>query len=424
MRKAAYLMSVVFCIVLFLWGAARQAERNTDRHAADQSAYLHYAQQLRTHGFDYAAPRSRMPLFPALLALFHQPDSPETVFFRTGQRIGVLVALAVLVMAYAVFRRAAEPFDALVATLVAAFTVFAYKAPWVQAELLYYGLGLIGFALIFDFLRSPRPLIGAAAGFAAGLAYLTKAAFLPTVAIGLLFAGVRTLAGPPGERLKAAAGTGLLALSFLVTVSPYILESKARFGQYFYNVNSAHYMWCDSWDEIEARVKVHKAAWQSPDVPAPPLPSLTTYLDEHTFGQIMGRLIHGFRITWRTAWASYGYMIFVTVYALGLGLFAARHRFFPGRWNRIRCIQAAFSVSLFGAYALLFAWFTPLSSGNRFGLALFLPFLYLCLSLIGWARRNAPEPGLAGLPRIVAGSLAIYLLAVFPFRIGQIMGGT
>jgi hypothetical protein len=116
-------------LVLFIGGALRQADLvNANLDAADQSSYIDYAKNLRTSHFQYIGDRNRMPVYPSLMALFYRPGMTDQEFFDVGKRVGIAVAIIVLVAAFLVFWRYVQFMEASTVALVAAFTVFAYKA--------------------------------------------------------------------------------------------------------------------------------------------------------------------------------------------------------------------------------------------------------------------------------------------------------
>src|SRR5262249_37702044 len=148
----------------------------------------------------------------------------------------------------------ARTLDALTAVLVAMFTVFAYKSPYFQAEVLFYGIVFLLFVLLLSLLRHPHIGTAGLAGVVGGLAHLTKASVLPTILLGvacLLIRGIVDLRRHEAERncrreqafssrsiLRAPfCCAGVFLTLFLLVIFPYIRTSKARFGSYFYNVN-------------------------------------------------------------------------------------------------------------------------------------------------------------------------------------------
>src|SRR5439155_22303467 len=95
--------------------------------------------------------------------------------------------------------------------------------------------------------------LGLTAGAVAALAHLTKGAVLPFVALYLLVYACaeairllrrRSTLGMSAWRSAAAL---VFVITFLGVLYPYISTSKRVFGEYFYNVNSAFYVWYNNW---------------------------------------------------------------------------------------------------------------------------------------------------------------------------------
>src|SRR5204862_4619745 len=77
--------------------------------------------------------------------------------------------------------------------------------------------------------------------------------------------------------------------AFGLIVFPYERTSKRLYGHYFFNVNSAYYMWCDSWPEALAFTEAWRAGKVAPDQ----APSPSKYWREHSLAQIIERLARG-----------------------------------------------------------------------------------------------------------------------------------
>ena len=234
-------------------------------------------------------------------------------------------------------------------------------------------------------LKRPDWRWGIATGVLAGMTHLTKASVLPALALYFCLAGglfVWTWWQGRGDENRrwpwpSLVTPILVGVFFLITVSPYIMTSKRVFGRYFYNVNSTFYMWYDSWGEVSNGTKAHgdRVGW--PDMPAEEIPSLQKYLREHTTEQIFGRFVSGGRLVWENVVNSYGYLKYVAIYGvwfLGL-LWLHRKTLFE------RGLAAVFPVLfVLGyqiGYLLLYFWYAPIASGNRFVLALFLPLIFI-----------------------------------------------
>lgn len=448
--KLRYCLLVALAFALFVWGAERQGRQvNTDMNSIDQDAYRDYAKNLALNADQFTGDRNRMPVYPWILARFYRANMTDEEFFARGKQVNIVITLLVLVAAFVLFRRYVPLPDAGAATLVAAFTMFVYKAPFFQAETLFYGLSFVLFVLIVELIRQPRWWVAAAAGLVGGLAHLTKASVLPAVVLGLLCLVLRALllfwqnraTKTPDKTVHPKAWAqlimplacgGLFLLVFLGVLFPYISTSKARFGQYFYNVNSTFYMWYDSWDEVKAGTRAHgdRVGW--PTMPADQIPSPLKYLREHSGQQILDRFGQGLDLIRNMVFTAYGYAAFLLFYALlsGLLFWQNSRRFIENFGNAAQGLVLFFIVAYFGSYLLLYAWYTRIAYGNRFILALFLPALFVLVRALGYAGRQQlaitcwkTEWPAATASAAILLMLVVYLMTTFPYQIATLYGG-
>ena len=436
-------MVLLAAAVLFVWGAERQSQRvNTDLNKTDQKAYINYARQLRESNYQFTGTRNRMPLYPLLMSLAYQPGMDDDDFFEAGKRVNIGLALAVLALTWGVLWFYVNPFDATIAALVTALTVLIYKAPYFQAEILFYGLSFVLFVLLLALVSRPRLVVAVAAGVVAALAHLTKASILPAVALAVACISLLMLLRafkerPAAESLWQQVKGPVLSLLvfgavFLAILFPYLRTSKEIYGHYFYNVNSTFYFWYDSWNDVEQGTKAHGDRDGWPDMPPEDTPSIAKYLREHTVQQMLTRIGWGLGVVAYSAAVSSGYLTFVLLYLLFLGILLWQHR--VAFWRNVvqskRLPAVIFVAGYFIGYLLLYAWFTPINAGSRFTLALFLPAMFVFTRLIDYAQRHQWDVTILGakipaaaLNRFVLLLLVIYLITDFPFKVGSFYGG-
>lgn len=364
---------------------------NTRMSYTDQNAYVGHARDLREAGYDYVMPRNRMPLYPLIQSLFLRKGMSDQEFFARGKRVNIVLSLVLLVGIYLVLRHYLPLHDHINLILITALTVWIWKAPYFQCELLYYFLFFCAFVLMLEFMNRPTWPVAVLGGTALGLAYLTKASVPPAFLLFLLVVGCRQLAFP-ARRGGEAAGwetpvhnalcLALLIVCFLIVVFNYVATSKAVFGRYFYNVNSTFYMWYDSWDAAVHGTGAHGDQYHWPTMPAEQIPSASKYFREHTVREVLQRLGFGLGRLYGWFTHSYGYAKYILLYsgfALLLGCVHFRHtsgllrRFMP---------QAVFCALMFPAYIVLFAWFARIAVGPRFFLMLFLPYMFVLAVVI------------------------------------------
>ena len=330
-----------------------------------------------------------MPVFPFLLSLLYEPGLSDEAFFLRGKWLNVGLSLISLPILFWVFYRYLSLFTAVNLLLIHAFTVYMFKAAYTQAELLFYLFNFLGFILLCHLLQqvSWRDSWKTAVftGILLGTAHLTKASILPGLALFLGIAILKVIVrqGQKRPNLQQLPGTlselitpGLVLFFFLLTIWPYLQNSKAQFGHYFYNVNSTFYVWYDHWDEVESGTNAHGDLFGWPDMPADEIPSAVKYFREHSLGQAAQRLFEGYLVTWLTMQHSYGYLKYVCLY---LGMVVALMLL---NYRQIKHIIQTypflflFVLGYFLGYLTLYAWFWPISSGNRFVLALFSPLMF------------------------------------------------
>ena len=449
--KRQFLLGIGFVLAaaVFIWGANSQSSLvNTNMQEMDQSAYLDYARNLAETNYTFVGDRNRMPLYPALMSLSYKPGIPDDVFFDRGKKLGIVIALLGLLFTYLIFYKVSNKLHALTGTLVAAFTVFVYKAPYFQAEVLFYPIGLLLFYLLISFISKPNVKTAALAGIVGGIGHLTKASVLPAVLLAALVVFVHGVIlqwrqnrdaditdTEPQDSFtlwKVISTIIILLFCFLVIVFPYIQTSKVHFGKYFYNVNSTFYIWYDSWEEAELGTKAYGDRQGWPDMPAEDIPSLKKYLSEHTLGDVANRLLCGFCGIQERTFQSYGYVEFMIVYGIALILISYQNK---DMWLNLFSQQEfpyvlIFVMGYFLGYLLLYAWYHPIAGGNRFVLSLFLPALLLITRMLSYAQEYQLHFSILDI-KVSASSVSVfvliflisYLIVVFPNRISTMFGG-
>jgi len=377
---------------LYLWAAAERKEHlNLSAAAGGQMPYLLYARGMAEEGVThFFGDRNRMPFYPALLSWLD--DGGWERFYERSAWLTIIISVGVLVGVGVVAYRLLSPGAATVLLLAAAFCVFLRQASFVQPELLYYGLFFALWLTLCRVLHRPDPRWAGLAGVLAGSAFLTKASALPALlAYAVVAAGQAALAlwrhrAAPGNhqpQARAVVLSLLIVLAVLaVVIYPYISASQARFGRYFYNVNSTLFMWCDDW--VEARDLAERYDLQAgyPDAPTEQLPSSGRYWRTHSVGQMWGRLSYGLgRMAAMVFGGPFGYGKYAVVVLALSALLAVR----PGRqWGLLRAgcgAVAVFSLLLWVGYLLVYAWYVPIGYGDRFVASLFLPVMFSALWL-------------------------------------------
>lgn len=384
-RVGAPFGAMVAVAVLFAVGTISQGRNQNTLDAADQDANTYYVIHLREEPPTAVIDRNRMPLLPYAVHLVSPPDASRRQLWEIGKVVGVAVAVVSLgVGGWWMWRRFGTLASA-TAVAIAALTVYQFKAPYFQADLLYYGLFTATFVAMLTALDRPGPLLGATVGLLAGLAYLAKAGALVLLALFLATTVATALVRIRQDRsasaaLAATAGASLLL--FACVLAPYAANSRATYGGYLHNVNSRYYAWYDSWDEALAGTVSHGDNLGPPDLPADQIPGPGRYLRDHTVDQVVDRIVEGADRTFEVARHSYGYFYFLVIEAVVVAVLVMLQ---PGqvlRWGRRHLPGLVFGASTLAAYLLIAFWWVPISDGPRFSLAVFLPLVVLLTGAI------------------------------------------
>ena len=186
--KAIAQIGVVFAFAilsLLYYDAATQHSRtlNNATNFTDQSEYLLFAKNARLLNFNYTGDHNRMPGYPFLQALFYSSGMSDLEFFEQGKQINILLSLMLLAFVLLIFLRYFSKFETVLLTLIVAFSLYIFKSPYFQAEILYYFLAFLAFLLMLKMLIRPNIWLAITTGIIIGLAHLTKASILPGLII-------------------------------------------------------------------------------------------------------------------------------------------------------------------------------------------------------------------------------------------------
>ena len=383
---------VAVCLAAYLHIAETQSSKNHNMRYTDQSAYMDAAVKAYETRFGYTGDRNRMPLYPFLQALFYSPDMTAEDFFQHGKRINVALSIVCIAVLSAVFFTRFSKLYAAYSMLLIALIVFAIKSPFFQTELLFYSLFSLTFILSIDSMKQPNQFKPIALGVMFAFCQYTKASAMPALFIFAFSYGVLLLARLRRHELNPDSFKRLLfsafapIIVFLLLLSPYLLESKANYGSYFYNVNTTFYLWYDSWDEAKAGTRAAGDHEGWPDLPDEKIPSLQKYLDEHSAQDILQRLRDGVVTIFKSACQIDGPFKYAYGYCsqVGLGLLAlAGSMALIVKRSRLRFSDSSLQIAIyasvfFSVYFVAFAWYMPIIiRGARTVLSLLIPFLWV-----------------------------------------------
>ena len=368
----------------------------------DQAAYLEYAKQMRISGYAFEGDRNRMPLYPFLLSLIYRDGMDDAQFLEKARTFNINLTIVLLLGLFLIFRKFFPPSYSVALLATAAFGLYIYRARVVHVEPLFYFIGFAMFLLLVRMLVAPGFVLAIAAGVVSGLAYLTKASALAALPIWIVIFLAQSLFIARGNAqfsmrdfARRLAIGGVLVASFLLSVFPYIATNKQRYGEFFYNVNSAHYMWCDSWPEALS----YSEELRSPEArkaSLAELPSAQKYWRTHSLEQATGRLLRGLGSLTKRSAKVVGYYKFVALLGLTAAFWPFENRKRFSELLTRRRAAAVFCLMYFGGYVLLYAWYGAVVTDSRFVLTLFLPFVFSASILVHRACARSKRLPVAG----------------------------
>lgn len=356
----------------------------------DQSAYVKLAKTARMLNFRYTGDHNRMPLYPFLQGFFYRPGLSDEEFSDQSIQRNILLSLVLLALMYLVFRRYLGALRGALLTGIVAFSLYIFKAPYIQVEILYYFLAFMGFVLAQEMLAHPTIKLGVTTGIIFGLAHLAKASVLPgLVLFGVLFALKELIqlvqirmTGELGREallpvLRRLSAGGTVFVLFFAIIFPYINAMKQQFGQYFYNVNTSVYVWLDSnLQALKAENQYHFTERWPSDVSPDELPSLRNYLHHHTLAQILDRIRSGLREQTNNILSPFSVSNFHLSYLAILALaFLLNLRGNLALMKR-QPYLISFNLLYFLVYLAAFVWYSPIAPEPRFTYGLYIPFMF------------------------------------------------
>jgi len=420
---------VIGILAVYAFDAHKARARIPRQPHADEAAYLEYAKHLRLSHYKYEGDRNRMPVYPFLLSTLYRVGMNEEEFLIKARIFNVNLTILLLLALFLFFRKTFPPLYAIALLLATAFGVFIYRAGFVNVEPLFYFVAFVAFVLLVRMLVEPGFVLAIIAGIICGSAFLTKASALAALPIwvamvlvqAIVFARSRSFSRALVRQLGMAA---VLIATFLISVWPYIWTSKQRYGAFFYNVNSAHYMWCDSWPQAlsySEQLRTPKSRLAAIEQ----LPCAQSYFRTHSIPQMMSRLADGLGSLSKRSLKAVGYYKFIAFLELVTAILVLKNfRTFRDRVGR-HFAPALFVCLYVVCYTLLYAWYGAVVTDSRFVLSLFLPLIFslaVVIARIGEGQTIAIAGRQISIVALVGTILiALAVIDIF-YNIGQTMG--
>lgn len=382
----------------YIAGALRQKDRlNLSATAGGQMPYLVYAQHVALDGLlGHFGDRNRMPLIPILVSLAH--DANWQHFVHRASWLAIALSLALLAAMSLIAYRNLSPLFATAFILMVAVAVFAPQASFVQADVAYYALFFCTWWAMVRVIDRPSMRQAIVVGLFSGLTYLTKASVLLAIPLLLGVLLLRALLvlrsessaashqaiplssqAPQSSLSRRSLCAALVALIvFLVTIFPYLYNNHARYGRYFYNVNTTFFVWCDSWPQAQQFAEKYHIEKHFPAAPAQEIPGMQNYWRTHSTNQIGNRIVYGIKTLALLA-AESGALKYLLILCACGAVLSIIHPSAARNFIQKHRLSLAFSILLFCAYALAYSWYVVIAYGDRFVLSLVPPLLFaLC----------------------------------------------
>jgi hypothetical protein len=352
------------------------AERvNVDLTRYDQDSYLAFAAKEHDTGFTAVGSRRQMPVYPMIQALFYTPGMSNEAFFARAKLVNIALSALIALGAWILLSRLLPKVEARNVALVTAFFVLAFRAPYVQAEVLSYACIFVSFVLFCSLWKRPSFPVAVLAGGVCALSFLVKATGLLGLYVFVACYALRALLRREPARL-AVLGTTVAA--FAAVVAPYAKTSKALYGSYLYDMNTRYVIWCDSWPEfgdVYVRFGPHEG-WR--DLPQDQLPSMQRYLATHSLGQMVAREARGLAEVVGNCLIGHGYApFFLMLLVFGVALVAKNADL---RRDVVRLRDPDWLgwlvVPYMGVHLLALGFYGVVGANERYSLTMYLPAMY------------------------------------------------
>jgi len=435
------ILLLALCAVQIWLGQRIAGQVNFRTDEFDQGAYVLMAQKMKGSLYPWYSDGTRNPLVPWLAQMWADPDSEG--FFEAAKRMNVWIGgLGTLVVGWIFVRRAGFA-GAFAGAAVAGGAILLPSSTFLGAETLFFVLFLAVFVWGVGMFRANPLWSYAVFGLLAGAAYLAKPSASPFVAMALGLGGVRAVwewVRPADGRWRpsnALLGILVFAAGYLPVVAPRMVHAHATWGSPFYSLPSC-WFWADSWEDCVTKYTDCRAATIAAMPPAQ-RPTVSGYFMRHSVSDAVRRVLTGagerarqfvfpekkFRIPFdgpgkpRRAVLPYRglYVTALGLLAVVMGLFAWR-AVGGAMIGRGMFWAGLLFLATWAVYLAAMGWYLPTGPGHRFILTLYLPTLWVFLT-VGerWRRASGSPPAgwifLAGC--LLASGLVMWrFLAVLP----------
>lgn len=363
-RNAVTLVILAVLLIGFIVDGWAQTVENWNAYNTDQSAYLRLALRIR-QGIELTD-GNRNPLYPAILALFAQR---EWSFFTTAKLLNLSIATLTLLIVFGIVKRISSVHAALLTVFLLSHTdYFLESVTKVIVEPLLILIVFVTWFLLWE--GRGRVRWWGLAGVGAGLAYLAKGS-----GSILLIAFILAVALTYRTKVCRQRAVWTFLGGYVALAAGLWFYNALTYGNPFYSVHTANRLWLDQWQD--------KYVTDSSQ-----LPTAISYLQTHSLGQIVQRLLMGLVAVWssmKQAWLPLQdtlvpicltVALAVLIVKVSLAFRKRQNMSAPSSWRRavdyLRTYREGiiFTVVLLILWCLFFAWYIPVSDSVRFHLPL------------------------------------------------------
>lgn len=360
-------------VILFLYvSGALKHLKHVNHGGTDQGTYMQYAKEIRVSGYTYIGNRHQMPVYPLIQSIFYRKSMTDKEFFIIGKLVNVLQSVFILVTVFFILKKYFPFSHASAVILIISFSVFIFKAAFFQCTLLFYFLKFCCFLLIYENLRKPSSARGMAVGIMLAIAYLTKASILPLLYMYVITVVLQLFLS--NNARKAVISMIIAVICFITVLVPYMKNNKRLYGRYLFNINTTYYMWYESWKSAEVNQGIDSDRRQ---LPPEMQPTAFNYMKKHSFRHILHRIFYMMYKLALEYTRSYGYMKYAAIYVMAVFIVLFLGKKYVLKILKENTVIAVYFILFFGGYMILYSWYAPIASGNRFMLSLFIPFLFV-----------------------------------------------
>jgi len=369
-------------IFYYLQSCSQQSHHiNLSMGGYDQTAYMQEAIRWKESGYTEPLVRNRMPLYLFIISLLHREEMETHEFFQTVKTFNIYLSLVMLLLIWRLFRKHFS--FALCVNLITAlgFLLFAYKAPYVQCEILHFSLFLFLFVAMYEQLGHPTIKRGFLIGFLAALSYMTKASMLLMMCSFVLssfFAGKQLL----DTKRRVLQSSFISLFVFLVLISPYLHHNLKAYGSLFYNDSTSYVMWSESWTEALDNFSHYREGHSGGNLPEDIATGPRSYLRIHGIHHMLLREWQGLKkMTNLFLHSSYGFQYVLSFLAF-IALFTSFATSLRKIFSHLPWPKIIFSTLVLVIYSLAIAWYLQIDDGLRFLAPLYPITLFLLAKII------------------------------------------